>query len=71
MSLAPDAYARADDTPTADGGSIRHFPTFDLSYSFDDRYHPREVTAFEHGEHIATRWLTIDIGHAVNVEECR
>lgn len=37
---------------------LANYPEFDLSYAFDQRHYPTELTIYEHGDHIAARWLT-------------
>lgn len=66
-----NAYSREDETKTADGGSIQHYPKFDLGYAFDDRRWPAEVTVYEHGPGISARWITVGVDNAVPLEECR
>lgn len=72
MSAAPDLYARADETPTVDGNSIQHFPQFGLEWLYDNRMRPEEVTILDRAtSDISTHWITIDVEHAVPVEEIR
>ncbi|SDM59744.1 hypothetical protein SAMN04487949_2205 [Halogranum gelatinilyticum] len=54
----------------ANGSSaLDELPEFELTYRFDDEANPQEVTLFvEDDEDLATRWLTMDRGHAVSLE---
>ena len=55
-----------------DGGALRRLPTYELEFLFDEDESPNEVTIFvdDVGE-LATSWLTIDVEHAVPLEEVR
>lgn len=48
-------------------------PRFELSYLFDDRDKPTEVTVFpESNEYdISTNWITIDVSSAVPLDNLR
>jgi hypothetical protein len=52
--------------------SLRRYPQYELDCLFDEEETPSEVTVFvdEVGE-LATKWLTIDIDHAVPLDEVR
>lgn len=48
-------------------------PDFELNYLVDDSDDPTEVTVFPGGNdgHLSTRWISIDVTHAVSLEEVR
>lgn len=57
---------------SADGTAREELPEFELSYLFDDKEDPAEVTVFGgDGEAVLTNWITIDEGHAVPLDEVR
>lgn len=68
--MKKDAYARAHETRTVDG-ELCDLPKFEFGYGLDDRYHPSEVTIFDDsaGTAVLESWLTIDLDHAVPLEE--
>lgn len=54
---------------TTGSSALDELPEFELTYRFDDEEDPQEVTLFLEGdEELATRWLTVDRGHAVPLE---
>ncbi|MFB6133414.1 MAG: hypothetical protein ABEJ55_00305 [Halanaeroarchaeum sp.] len=61
-------------SPKSDtAGGLEEPPEFDLRYRFDDPQEPTEVTVFPdtcEGDP-TTRWLTIDKGFALPLEEVR
>ena len=60
------------DGPAASDHRVDDLPEFSLEYLLDDSVDPTEVTIFEPGEHEnTTRWITVDIGHAVPLDEVR
>lgn len=45
-------------------------PDFELSFAVDDEDDPSEVTVFpEDGSTPTTTWITIDVEHAVDLED--
>lgn len=64
------AIGQIDDTNRAE---LDELPEFELCYLFDDQDDPSEVTIFRPGvdERSATRWLTVDSDHAVDLEQLR
>ena len=64
------AIGQIDDT---NGAELDELPEFELCFLFDDQDAPTEVTIFQPGvdERSATRWLTIDSDHAVDLEQIR
>lgn len=59
--------------PIADEGqTLQRLPRYELEFLFDQEETPNEVTVFvdDVGE-LATSWLTIDVEHAVPLEEVR
>jgi hypothetical protein len=56
--------------PLPDSESLADLPTFGLSYDVEDRENPTQVTVYaERLDEISTRWLTIDIAHAVGLTD--
>ncbi|MFB6130690.1 MAG: hypothetical protein ABEJ28_07720 [Salinigranum sp.] len=52
--------------------SLAGFPSFDLAFLFDEDEHPSEVTVYvDDAKKLATNWMTVDIEHAVSLEEVR
>lgn len=47
------------------------FPSFDLGCLFDDRDDPSEVTVYpgSNAHDISTNWITMDLDHAVPLED--
>lgn len=64
--------ARESDT-TALPSACEEFPTFDLTYRYDDSDDPSEITVFPAGETRGqtTTWLTVRREDAVSLEEVR
>ena len=62
-----DAGSEADSVPEAYGS----FPEFELSCGVDDEDGIGEVTIFPADEtaDVCTRWISIDVDHAVPLEE--
>lgn len=56
---------------TADGVPVHELPAFELRWRFDDEDAPTEVTVFSpaDGADVTTAWLTMDVDHAVRVDE--
>lgn len=51
-------------------GALEELPTFELGYGLDDPEDPSEVTVYApEADALATSWITIDVGHAVPLEE--
>lgn len=63
-----DAGSDADSVPEAYGD----FPEFDLSCAVDDEG-TGEVTVFpaDESDDVCTRWISVDLDHAVPLEETR
>lgn len=55
-----------------EGPALQRFPQYELECLFDEDDAPNEVTVFvdDVGE-LATCWITIDIEHAVPLEDVR
>lgn len=53
--------------------TLGDLPEFELSYLYDDTDDPTEVTVFpgEDESELPTQWLSMDIGHAVAIENVR
>ena len=62
-----DAGSEADSVPEAYGS----YPEFELSCAVDDEAGIGEVTVFPDGESddVCTRWISVDLEHAVPLEE--
>ena len=60
----------ATDSPDPD---LTTLPEFELDCLFGDRDDPTEVTVFPAGDDgaLSTQWLSVDIDHAVSLEEVR
>ncbi|WP_435194946.1 hypothetical protein [Natronomonas sp. EA1] len=60
----------ASNTRTPSNADVPHF---DLVCALDDTDSPTEVTVFARDslETLATEWITIDVDHAVPVDEIR
>jgi hypothetical protein len=57
-------------TDTADG--LDNHPEFELSYLYDDTDDPTEVTVFPVDDGgLSTQWISMDITHAVALEDTR
>lgn len=54
-------------------GTIEALPNFELSYLFDNRDAPSEVTIFPESDNydISTNWITVDKTTAVPLEDLR
>lgn len=52
---------------------LDELPDFELSYLFDDKDKPAEVTVFpvSNSYDISTNWITIDAASAIPLEETR
>ena len=54
-----DAYARADETRTADGRRPGQYPTFELAVLADDENDPTEYTVFpDDPDDLTSQWIT-------------
>lgn len=52
--------------------ALSTYPTFDLTYLFDDADDPTAVTVFSPDEgDVTTHWITIDVEAAVPIEAAR
>lgn len=80
MGGVPKPEAEATALMSAIDGSQRDqattqdaLPRFELSYLFDDRDNPTEVTVFpESNEYdISTNWITVDVGSAIPLDNLR
>jgi hypothetical protein len=62
-----DAGSEADSVPEAYGD----FPEYELSCAVDDEAGIGEVTVFpgEESDDVCTRWISVDLEHAVPLEE--
>jgi hypothetical protein len=58
------------DSPAPD---LADLPEFELDCLFDNRDDPTEVTVFPAGDDgtLSTQWLSVDIAHAVSLDEVR
>lgn len=63
----------ADDVDARERTELEDWPAFELSYLFDDREEPTEVTVFPDGDRhdISTNWITADADAVVALEEAR
>ncbi|MFC6724566.1 hypothetical protein ACFQE1_09305 [Halobium palmae] len=61
------------DPSRSDDAESVAFPSFELEYAFDDASEPTEVTLFSTSgeDDPVTNWLTVDVDHAVPLEEVR
>jgi hypothetical protein len=55
-------------------GTFARYPQYDLTWAVDDADEPTEVTVFVDGDEenwdaALTNWLTIDVEHAVPLDE--
>ena len=58
-----------EEAPPSPPTGLDSLPVFDLWYRYDDPHRPREVTLFPPGTDAPeTRWITVDIDHAVPLE---
>ena len=62
-----------DHRPEPASGSLDALPEFELASRYDDEDEPTEVTIFPAGlgEDLATTWLTVDVEHAVPLDQVR
>lgn len=53
--------------------TLDQYPTFELSYLYDDSENPEEVTVFapDTAGDPSTRWITVDATDAIPLEEIR
>lgn len=58
---------------TVDTDEGDRFPEFELNYLFDDADNPTEVTVFpgNEDEKLSERWISVDVTHAVALEDSR
>lgn len=63
----------ADRSGSASRNPLEELPRFDLDYLVDDEDDPAEVTVLPaSGDHdISSTWITIDLSHAVPLDEIR
>lgn len=59
--------------PSPEATPLDQYPTFDLSYLYDDTEYPEEVTIFESDTAVdpSTRWITVDAADAIPLEDVR
>jgi hypothetical protein len=46
-------------------------PTYELTFAYDDPSDPSTVTVYPEDDPDRTTWLSVDVDHAVSVEDVR
>ena len=50
--------------------ALEDLPRFELDFGVDDRREPAEVTIYDpFADDVTTRWLTVDLGSAVDLAD--